>query len=67
LLLDKAGRPDEANAVLSEVLTRLERAPKYVCRACRPNGSRLPKRRCAVEALLCAVMPGRVSGIHACL
>jgi hypothetical protein len=32
LLLDKAGRPDEANAVFIEVLTRLKRAPKYVRR-----------------------------------
>lgn len=30
LLLDKAGRPAEAKAVLAEVLVQLKRAPKYV-------------------------------------
>ena len=32
LLLDKAGRQNEAKAVFTEVLTQLKRAPKYVRR-----------------------------------
>jgi hypothetical protein len=32
LLLDKAGRQNEAKAVLNEVLIQLKRAPKYVRR-----------------------------------
>ena len=33
LLLDKAGRQSEAKSVLTEVLTQLKRAPKYVRQA----------------------------------
>ena len=33
LLLDKAGRQGEAKTVLTDVLTQLKRAPKYVRRA----------------------------------